>query len=73
MHARIDSLTKQISQLLASGVSSLYARLDELGIEASTPSLLLESAKDIVARHKKITVCFLRFCVFSVHTMPLKR
>uniref|UniRef100_A0A9J2P870 Histone-lysine N-methyltransferase, H3 lysine-79 specific n=1 Tax=Ascaris lumbricoides TaxID=6252 RepID=A0A9J2P870_ASCLU len=55
MHARIDSLTKQISQLLASGVSSLYARLDELGIEASTPSLLLESAKDIVARHKKIT------------------
>ncbi|VDM38102.1 unnamed protein product [Toxocara canis] len=55
MHARIDSLTKQISQLLASGVSSLYARLDELGIEANTPSLLLESAKDIVARHKKIT------------------
>ncbi|VDK43913.1 unnamed protein product [Anisakis simplex] len=55
MHARIDSLHKQITQLLGSGVRCLHARLDELGIDANTPSLLLESAKDIVARHKKIT------------------
>lgn len=39
-------------------MNCFYARIEELGIEASTPSSLLENAKEIVAHHKKITVSF---------------
>nr|CDP93568.1 Bm9325 [Brugia malayi] len=55
LRSRIDAITKQITNLRSSGMSCFYARIEELGIEASTPSLLLENAKEIVAHHKKIT------------------
>ncbi|VDK75523.1 unnamed protein product [Litomosoides sigmodontis] len=55
LRSRIDAITKQITNLRSSGMNCFYARIEELGIEASTPSLLLENAKEIVAHHKKIT------------------
>ncbi|EJW83344.1 hypothetical protein WUBG_05747 [Wuchereria bancrofti] len=53
LRSRIDAITKQITNLRSSGMNCFYARIEELGIEASTPSLLLENAKEIVAHHKK--------------------
>ncbi|VDK29651.1 unnamed protein product [Gongylonema pulchrum] len=55
LRCRIDAVVKQITSLRASAMNCFYARIEELGIEASTPSLLLENAKEIVAHHKKIT------------------
>ncbi|VDN06661.1 unnamed protein product [Thelazia callipaeda] len=55
LRSRIEAITKQITNLRTSGMNYFYTRIEELGIEASTPSLLLENAKEIVAHHKKIT------------------
>lgn len=51
---RAAQLEKQIKVLIDDSVSLLKARMNELGINASSPGDLLAKAKEIVCRHKEL-------------------
>ncbi|KAK9497800.1 hypothetical protein O3M35_003722 [Rhynocoris fuscipes] len=51
---RAAQLEKQIKFLIDDSVALLKARMNELGINATTPSDLLSKAKEIVTRHKEL-------------------
>lgn len=54
MQNRAAQLEKQIKVLIDDSVALLKARMNELGINASSPVDLLAKAKEIVCRHKEL-------------------
>ncbi|XP_038048561.1 histone-lysine N-methyltransferase, H3 lysine-79 specific-like isoform X2 [Patiria miniata] len=54
LDARQEQLEKQIEHLRYDSMKMLNVRLDELGIEAKTPSELVEKSKEIVGKHREL-------------------
>ncbi|XP_022101662.1 histone-lysine N-methyltransferase, H3 lysine-79 specific-like isoform X2 [Acanthaster planci] len=52
--ARQEQLERQIDHLRQDSMKLLNIRLDELGIEAKTPSELVEKSKEIVGKHREL-------------------